>query len=165
MIRYAAFSAVLVLLFSGCQKAPTGFPNVVPCRITVVKDGDPLPQTTVILVSDSPKEWFSSGETDASGKTEINTTLSNFSRSGAPEGHYKVTLNQIPQLKETKSQQELFDMPASEKAAYIAKQEKLIRESRAFPLEFESHVTTPIEIDVKKGEPALTIDVAQWMEK
>ena len=156
---------ILVFAISGCDtKTPPGFPTVVPCEISVLKDGVPLPQVTVILVSEGAKEWFASGETNSSGVTKISTSINSFSKTGAPEGTYKVTLNQIPQIKDEKSQQELFDMPSAEKAAYIAKREQSIKESRSFPLEFESHLTTPISIEVSKAESKYIVDVSQWIK-
>jgi len=165
-----SITLLVLLIFafslSGCGPGvPEGFPKIVPCEITVVKDGAPLPQTTVILASqEGPKDWFASGETDASGVTKISTSINSYSKSGAPEGTYKVTLNQIPQVKHEKSQQELFDMPAAEKAAYQAKMNQLIKDSRSFPLEFESYVTTPITLEITKAESKYVIDVSKWIQ-
>jgi len=55
-------------------------------------------------------------------------------------------------------------MPAAEKAAYQAKMEELIKESRSFPLEFESYLTTPITLEISKAESKYVIDVAQWRQ-
>ena len=160
------FLLIFTFFVSGCGPgAPPGFPQVVPCEISVLKDGVPLPQVTVILVSDGAKEWFASGETDASGVTKINTSINSYSQAGVPEGTYKVTFNQIPQVKVEKSQQELFDMAPVEKAAYQAKMEQLIKESRSFPLEFESHLTTPIFVEITKAKSKYVIDVSQWITK
>ena len=150
----------------GCGKgAPPGFPEVVPCVVTILKDGVPLPQVTVLLVSEGGKEWFVSGESDTSGITKINTILTSYSKLGAPEGTYKVTLFQVPQVSGGKSQQEIFDMSPAEKAAYKQKMDQLIKESRSFPMEFESHLTTPISLEVAKAESKYTIDVSEWIKK
>jgi len=162
------FVSLFFLSFSifGCgTSAPPGFPQIVPCEITIQKDGVPLPQVTVIFASESAKEWFASGETGASGVTKIHTSINSFSKTGVPEGTYKVTLNQIPQIKEEKSQQELFDMPPAEKAAYIAKREQAVKESRSFPLEFESHLTTPVSLEITKAKSKYEIDVSRWIKQ
>ena len=157
--------SLLIFTFSmtGCgPNAPQGFPKVVPCEVTILKDGVPLSQVTVIFVSEGAKEWFASGETNASGITKINTSINNYSKLGAPEGKYKITLNQIPQVKVEKSQQELFDMPPAERAAYQAKMDQLIKEARSFPMEFESHLTTPISMEITKAASQYTIDVSHY---
>ena len=160
------FLLIFTFSVSGCGPgAPPGFPQVVPCEISLVKDGVPLPQVTVLLVSEGGKEWFVSGETDANGVTKINTSINTYSQAGAPEGTYKVTLSQIPQIQSEKSQQEIFDMSPAEKAAYKAKMDQLIKEARSFPLEFESHITSPIFIEVTKAESKYVIDVSQWITK
>ena len=158
--------ALTVLCFAiGCDKAPDGFPAVVPCKISLVKSGKPIPAATIMLVSDGAKEWFASGETDAAGLAAIQTILGNYTKSGVPEGTYKITLSQIPQIKDEKSQQELFDMSPAEKNAYKVKRDKIIKESRSFPLEFESHLTTPITVEITKGQSDYSVDVDEFLNK
>jgi len=161
---FFVFLSFFTFSISGCGPGtPAGFPPVVPCEVTVLKEGVPLPQVTVILVSEGTKEWFASGQTNASGVVNIHTSLGTFTKAGAPEGTYKVTLNQIPQVEGEKSQQELFDMSPAEKAAYQARMDQLIQDSRSFPLEFGSHLTTPISMEVAKAESKYAIDVTQWI--
>lgn len=166
-ITFFVVFSIFVLSVSGCGTgAPPGFPQVVPCEVSILKDGVPLPQVTVLFVSDGgAKEWFVSGETDVSGVTTVYTSINNYSQKGAPEGTYKITLSQIPQVENDKSQQELFDMSPAEKAEYVEKRKQQIKDTRSFPLEFESHVTTPISVTVTKAEPKHVVDVSEWIGK
>ena len=158
--------ALTILCFTmGCEKVPDGFPAVVPCKISLLKSGKPVPAATIMLVSDGAKEWFASGETDVSGLAVIQTILGNYTKSGVPEGTYKITLSQLPQIGENKPQQELFDMSPAEKAAYKEKRDKMIKESRSFPLEFESHLTTPITLEITKGQSDYSVDVDKYLDK
>ena len=153
----------VVLFFVGCDNAPAGFPRVVPCTLTIVKDDVPLPQVTVMLITEGGTEWFVSGNSNESGIAEIQTLLGSFSRRGAPVGTYKVTLMQLPQVEIRYTQQELFDMSPTERAAEQARMEREIANARAFPVEFENAVTTPITIEVVEPRTSIRLNVSDWI--
>jgi len=164
LLFHGLFFAVLGIAVSGCQRTPEGFPKVVPCQITVVKEGVPLPKVTIMFISEGGgKEWFVSANSGDNGVAEAQTLLGNFSKKGAPPGNYKVTLSQLPQVPDELTQQQRFDMSPAERAADKAKRDKLIAESRSFPVEFESSVTTPITIEVKDPNTEIRLDVSEWI--
>ena len=153
------------LILSGCNPAPHGFPQVVPCTIIVTKDNVPLPQVMIKLVSEGGKEWLTAATSDPSGVTELRTMLGDYVQKGAPPGQYKVVLSQIPQVKSRYTQQQLFDMSQAEKDAENLRRQKEIAESRSFPVEFENAETTPISIDVTQPQTEIPLDVAEWIGK
>ena len=157
--------AVAGTFLSGCKRVPENFPKVVPCQITVVKEDVPLPQVTVMLIAEGNKEWFVAADTNPQGIAEIQTFLGNFSHKGAPPGKYKVTLSQIPQIENELTQQQIFDMSPAEKNAEQARRNKRIAESRSFPIEFESAVTTPITVDVTEPKTEIHLNVSEWIGK
>jgi len=117
-----------------------------------------------MLISESGNAWFTVANSDQSGVAEFRTFLGNYSQSGAPVGKYKVTLSQLPQIESPFTQQQLFDMSPQEKEAERQRVAKLIAESRSFPIEFESAVTTPLSIAVAKPKVEIRLDVSEWIE-
>ena len=165
MIFRYIFFVILGITLSGCNNAPQGFPQVVPCTITVVKDGVPLPEVTVMLVANGGNEWFTAAESNKSGVAEIQTFQRDYTLKGAPVGTFKVTLSQRSQVKSEFTQQQLFDMSPAEKNTVQARRDKLMAESRSFPVEFESAATTPISVEVVKPKTDIRLDVTEWIGK
>jgi len=155
----------LGIVLTGCDSAPPGFPKVVPCKLTVVKDGVPLPEVVVMLVSEGEKEWFASGNSGQDGVVEIQTLLGDYVRKGAPPGKHKVTLRQIPQTQTQYSQVEFFNMTPAEKQAAMQQQAKEREESRSFPTEFEYATSTPITIEVVGPKTEISLNVSDWIAK
>ena len=164
IFRYLTF-VLPVMVITGCDRAPQGFPQVVPCTITVVKGDTPLPEVTLMFVAEGGNAWFTAANSDKSGIAECRTFLGDYSRSGAPAGKYKVTLSQLPQVTPQFTQQQLFDMSPQEKAAEQQRMKKLLAESRSFPVAFESAATTPVVIEVEQPKSTIRLDVSEWIDK
>jgi len=164
-IRHGLVCAFLGIAVFGCNGAPQGFPQVIPCKITILKENVPLPEVTVKFISDGNKEWLAAGTSDQSGVVEVHTLLGDYMRKGAPPGKHKIILSQVSQVKSPYTQQQLFDMSPAEKETEKLRREKEIEESRSFPVEFEKAATTPLFIDVVSPTTEIRLDVAEWIEK
>ena len=95
--RFLSVIVVMITLswLAGCNSKPRpeGMPKLYPCTIKITdQDGNPIPQVTVMIVSDDPTfKWGASGATDASGIAKMKT-LGEWP--GVAAGAYKVTSSQ-----------------------------------------------------------------------
>lgn len=90
--RFLALFLSVFVISSGCTKSnlPKDFPKLYPCEITVIQDGEPLPECNVALLpSDgSNAKYGSSALTNDDGTALINT----YGHAGVPSGSYIVTM-------------------------------------------------------------------------
>jgi hypothetical protein len=157
------------LLLAGCgTPAPTGFPSLKDCRVTVTDNGQPIPDVVVNLVPKfTANSLFITGVTDSTGTAVIKTRHGNYSRNGAPEGDYSVILSksipvEMPILTEEQSQ-----------ALTPAQQEKLQKEreqkmdaARIIPKLLEEPSQTPLTLQIgNKTVGKLSVDVAEYKTK
>ncbi|MDR1271034.1 MAG: hypothetical protein LBK82_16085 [Planctomycetaceae bacterium] len=133
----------LLCLFIGCQSAkqPDGLPELVPFRLSLTQNGQPLSGASVLLFSpDIP--WTVTGTTDTKGTAPIVTYGKFF---GSPQGKFKVVViknDVVGNLQE---------------------------ENRTTPILIYSLVdpslrnqnTTTLEVTVEKGKKSATLDVGK----
>jgi hypothetical protein len=148
----------------GCgPKKPNGFPDLVPCHVSVTKDGKPIDKTTLTLVPISNGgEWISSGFTNSGGSAEISTMLSSYVLKGAPEGEFKVFLSRPIEIALKVSQEDAMNLSAAERDKLTKETDRLMEEARVIPEKLESIVTTPVKITVTKGETAYKIELNDY---
>jgi hypothetical protein len=157
------FTASLAFEIGCGQKKPSGFPALVPCSVSVTKDGKPIDKTVVSLSPVSGGgEWIASGITDSGGNAEISTSQGSYSAKGAPESEFKVFLTRPIEIDLNVSQQEVFDMSPAEREKLKKETDRLTEAARIIPEKLESIVTTPVKISVKKGEPVYKIELSDY---
>lgn len=149
---------VLVL---GCSDRPAGMPALYPCKITITQEDAPLVDASVVLsnISDPAlgDTWSAAGRTDSSGVAVIQT---NGQYAGAPGGTYKIIVEKI----NTESAKfgprppagtpELVDW--EDKTAFDTTISRVILVEPLY-----SSSSTPHEIEVKKGNNDVSIDVGK----
>ena len=147
-------------------------PKVVPCSVTVMKDGQPLTDATVRMIYIPPAEskikavpWTVYGTTDAAGKAAMTTRLREFVLPGTPPDYqYKVTIEKLPVLPEGLAQEELDKLDEAAMNKYLDKREK---QKAALPRvvreDFTQPKTTPVTLKVAaEGNNELTVDLAKY---
>lgn len=153
---------------NGCgPKKPAGMPKTKPLTITVLKDGAPLADCTILLVdSSNTGGWTVSGTTGADGKAAIQTIMGAYIAKGAPDGIYKAALT-VPVTTEIESKPlndselrgktpaELAEMGRKSKdevaAAYDA--------ARVLPVEYDLPSTSPVTVEVGPSIHEATIEI------
>ena len=147
------FTLLAVVLFAiGCTPSdrPKDLPELVPCRLTLIQDGQPLDNALLLFYrtdkAETEKEWISSAVTDNNGAGQPKV-IGKFP--GLVAGSYKVAVRKVwmeprddlpPNIQDSLPQALEVDLVAKK---YAEKQ------------------TTPLEIVVVKGEKnnfTLTLD-------
>ncbi|MDR0608728.1 MAG: hypothetical protein LBG58_01295 [Planctomycetaceae bacterium] len=148
----------------GCgTKKPAGFPNLVPCNVSVTKGGKPIDKTVLTLVPVSNGgEWISSGLTNSGGIAEISTILSSYSSKGVPEGEFKVFLSRPIEIDLKVSQEDVINMSVAEHEKLKKETDRLTEEARVIPEKLESIVTTPAKITVTEGKTSYKIELNDY---
>lgn len=145
--------------FSGCgEKAPDGFPATVPFSVKVMKDGAPVVEANVRLVSSGGHSLAVSGKTNSSGVAQMSTISGSYSRKGAPEGKYTVLVDK-PLIVDTSD----FGPPPSDRAGQIAwdkkMQDHMKKMTPEVPEIFGKSDTSTLSTEVAKGKTEETVDV------
>jgi hypothetical protein len=138
MKHYITITLLLVLFAAGCgQKMPDGMPPLYPCKITVLRDGQPLSATEVKIypVEKPAKDWSTAGITGQNGIIDMYT---NGNYRGVPAGKYKVVV-----VKETVE---------DEGKIYYYR-------VNTVDMQYSSAETTPLEIEVTKRGITQTFEV------
>ncbi len=165
MIRWLMMCSILGLLFiNGCNKQPEGFPKLYPCKITVTKGADPIPNASVMLfpAGDSKLDGNVAlhATTNESGVADIRTQLNTYNAVGVPEGKYSVVIKSPSGIVHTKSDEELGAMQEAEKTAYLKEIEKKKKSQKDLvPPLFSNQNSTPVVINVSTSGVQQTIDV------
>jgi len=162
---FVAIACLTVSLISGCSGgAPTGFPKVIPCQITVLEGTTPIADVEVMLHLSTPMAgtiFF--GKTNASGVSEMGTSFANYHKSGVPEGSYKVVLFKEPDVENTKTQEERSAMSRPAMETYRKQmQKKRDALPRIIPVPLTKSATTPLTLDVSGRRATLTVNVAEF---
>ncbi|MDO4586646.1 MAG: hypothetical protein Q4C95_05030 [Planctomycetia bacterium] len=153
-----------VVLLVGCSGKPSGFPSVSPCIVNVTNGGTPIADVEVALYPATPmSSTIVGGKTDATGKCVVQTTFANFSKEGAPQGEFVVTLKKDPEPSMARlTVEEMENMERSEiddynkkRDAEIAKMEKII------PVALTKKDSSSLKVSVS-GETTLDVDVSQY---
>jgi hypothetical protein len=118
------FWAVGILCFgliAGCSQAPDGFPEVVPCVVTVTDNGTPV-EGVFVQIETVPRTNSLSAvaQTDTKGNAVIQTQLGTFTKSGVPVGKLVMVLTKVPDVPDFKSAEEREKMTYDQAMAYGA---------------------------------------------
>ena len=164
--------AVIAALVSaaGCRGGkPAGFPRLVPVEIGVERDGVPMEDVDLCLISDSQTApWSVSGRTGSGGKAGLVTSQGSYSKTGAPCGTFRVTLRKsIPPIEELPGS-EVEALPPQEKAEYTAKiaadraeRNEMIEEST--PAFLGNIKETPVTVDITEETHNITIKIDDYL--
>lgn len=148
-------------LLAGCGPAsspkPAGFPDTVPCVLTITQEGAPLAGASVTLIPiDGAKDWLFSANTNGAGVAKIYT----YGRAeGAPKGKYKVLVSK------TETDPSKFTMPDENDSAAMDKyiQNTANEKLNSYLLvesAYTSADTTTLELEIT-GKTAQTFDVGK----
>ena len=90
----AAFCGAILLLaiLTGCvdQRLPAGLPDIYPCTLTILQEGQPLSGAMILLYSQNePCPWTISGTTNEYGVAQM---LTHGRYPGVPQGDWAVTI-------------------------------------------------------------------------
>ena len=156
---------LLVLLLSGCggEKLPPGMPKLHPATLTVMQDGNPLPDAEIVMTNTDPaaSNWSSGGVTDQNGVLKLRT-MGRYE--GVPAGTYKVAVQKIefpnitlPYEPDTPEKQKEYDRLSKEmkEHTFYVVDPKFGPGKSEFPVEI-----TPSNLDVTIDvSPAVRIQV------
>ena len=156
-----AFVTAGFVLLTGCGDSsnpkPTGFPDTVPCVVTITQEGTPLAGATVSLIpSDGAKDWLFGATTDASGNAKIFT----YGReAGTPKGKYKVVVTK------TETEPSKYTMPDENDTAAVERYHRDVMNEKlnSYTLvetAYSEFSTTPLELEVT-GKTAQTFEVGK----
>ena len=157
--------SVLLLTHSGCgSKRPDGFPKLVSYTLRVEKDGHPVQDASVNLVSEiQGREWTAGGITNKNGIVAFYTHMNTYMEKGIPEGNYKVTITKIPDVPERLSEQEVTKLSQPEFKEYTARLEKAIDAApKDVPQILSSRSRTPLSITVGQADNSLTVKLEDY---
>lgn len=156
----------IFLLLPGCSKKPPGFPKLVPCKIKVICEGEPVSNAVVMLIPEESSSAVSvniAGRTSVDGAVEMGTSLGTYIQKGVPTGKYLVTIRQEPVIElseELKAERE----KVNSQEAFVAWSEKTKEAARAameqlvVPPVYETKETSPLRLEIS-GATEETIEV------
>ena len=157
----------LVLAFitcSGCpSKKPKDFPATVPCKIVVLKGGNPLSDATVQLIPKTQGTgWIVGGETDAQGVVALRTQQVDYATPGAPEGTYTVVITKTVPVEGELPQEELQKMSLGELDTYAAKIDELRKKAVPIVPPVLTLHTSPLTFDISKTADSFTVELDDY---
>jgi hypothetical protein len=155
-------SLIFISLFFGCQRQPEGMPEVVPCTITVLKNGEPFEGADVSLHKPEGNGTLSMmAFTNSQGVAKIYTHLATYKESGVPVGTYKVTVDKPVKLIQADEHPEFT--PKQHKA-YKAELEAENEKLRIIPKKLTQPSTTPFEIIVESKGGECMIELKDYVK-
>lgn len=153
-----------VLLISGCEKVPDGFPRTIPCTVTITDEGKPVDGVFIQIDTVPPTSSLSiTAKADANGQAMMQTYLGAYGRSGVPTGNLVLSLQKEPVAEHFKSDEERAKMTYDEGMKYgkelKARSDKLpkivpeaLMNSKTSPLKMEAKAGSSIQWNVKLEE-------------
>jgi len=164
---FAVIAVMLLVTTSACsqKKKPADLPQLYPCEITVIQDGQPLEGAIVGLIADGHNTRFPSAAiSDNKGIAKIKTDSL---WPGAPAGNYKVTISKtvLPVLDLPK---EIPDATADPKgyAEYRQKVGEMSGKTKSVvDQKFLRPNSTPESIEVTSSGYKGTIDVGAAVDE
>lgn len=162
MRKFALLTLVLASVASvfGCggPKKPADLPELYPCKITIIQDGQPLEGASVSLNDPSNASRFVMGyQTDAKGVADLHT---DGKYQGVPAGKYKVLVHKVYMPESDPN-----DVPPSDPEArkeYDKRMAELsAQQADTIDIKYRRPNTTPEEIEVTPSGAELTIDVGE----
>ncbi len=159
--------AIVIFACGGCgPKKPDGFPKLVSCKVTVTKAGRPLDGAVVILSPLSGGgEWITSGKADPSGVALMKTTMKDFTKTGAPEGKFRVVISKRVDVDYEYTPEEAAALSPSELVGVQQRYEKRMEEARIVPAVFESAMLSPAEIEISGSTADYKIELNDYKVK
>ena len=133
---------LLVFMIAGCggsggqRKKPSDLPPLYPCTLTFTQEGVPVDDAHITLHSDS--KWAVGGRTDEKGEVK---PVTNGFYDGVPAGMYKITVAKM--------------VIVENEAGDTVKQTEVVDKT------FRKKETTPLEIEIVKGNNDQTFDVGK----
>ncbi|MDR3111184.1 MAG: hypothetical protein LBU65_16065 [Planctomycetaceae bacterium] len=158
------FTLLIAFAAIGCGKnLPADWPKTYPCKITVTKGGVPLDGAMVTLTpTGGGGNYAIGGITDAQGVAVIQTSYTNYSEAGSPEGSFKVTITKsLPEFVDPTPQSKLDAMDYEERVKHVQKMdEEANKRPPIVPKSISDSSATTLTIDVKSdGKTEATFDV------
>ena len=155
-MKYVHFFLILLVLI-GCQKVqpPTGLPPLVPCKVKVHDNGNPLANISVSFQRiEGHGGWSLNGMTGSDGVAVAKTIAGSYEARGLPIGMYRVTLIESIELPP-----ELIndDDPTMSK-----KQQKYFAEHCTVPEILRDPSKTPLELTVTESGVEWDVDIAKF---
>lgn len=151
-MKHIIFAIVLLCLFIGCneQKLPSDMPELIQCTVTVIQDGKPLPDATVVFQNtDVLTRFVVGGRTDAKGVAVIRTDAR---YDGAPAGNYKIGVSKIEVSK--------IPLPARDAPDYAAKMKEIENDTfQCVDKKFVSPSDSGLTISVASPKAEAQLDV------
>jgi hypothetical protein len=140
-------------LIAGCSKAPDGFPEVVPCVVTVIDNGTPVEGVFVQIETVPQTSSLSAvAQTDTQGNAVIQTQLGTFAKSGVPIGKLVMVLTKVPDVPDFKSAEEREKMTYDQAMAYSAELEaRRAKMPSIIPQALTDSQTSPLTMDAVSG--------------
>jgi len=146
---------MLVMLSGGCGKSiPAEFRNLCPTTITIMQDGAPLSEASVLFKPVQNDAMSASGITNEKG---VATMMVQATYKGVPAGKYKVmvvkqTRERNPAISDEQMQGQNVSMEVRDKAYIVT--------NFVDPL-FGDSLRTPLEIEVTQGKNEQTFEVSK----
>jgi hypothetical protein len=153
MNQFTYSMLLLLAVLPGCSRgAPSGFPDVYPCQVKVVKGNTPESGVSVLLYPQfDAGGLLMSGTTDSHGVAFIATTFHGYSRRGVPEGEYVAVLEKLPEVVDTMPKAEFDQLLPLQKMAH---QEELANQRlklpRIVPEKYTDVSSSPLKFRVEK---------------
>ncbi|MDR1270621.1 MAG: hypothetical protein LBK82_13950 [Planctomycetaceae bacterium] len=140
-------------LIAGCSNTPDGFPNIVPCVVTITDNGTPVEGVFVQIETVPRIDSLSAvAKTDAQGNAAIQTQLGTFAQSGVPVGKLVMVLTKVPEVPDFKSAEEREKMTYDQAMAYGAEIEaRRAKLPLIIPLALTDFQTSSLTRDVVSG--------------
>ena len=166
ILTLVSLSTFLVIC-CGCNNTnvPAELRNLYPASVTVMDGDRPVAGILVTLSAKGGQGAFAcNGVADDNGVAQILSSRSSYTGKGAPAGMYAVVLSETIELPpELEPQESDQDLPMAAQVAKDRKVEAFLRSAeRSVPAVLTSASTSPIELEVAKGQNAtVIIDVAK----
>jgi hypothetical protein len=158
-------TAIVILFSIGCDRSPSGFPDLVPAVVEIVDNSVPIENVNVILTPTTPVDNIvCGGKSDKTGRVNLFTSWTSYRKSGVPKGEYRITLMEEISVTQTKTMEEYKAMSESEQLAYdMERTKQILAVPRKIPVELSDAVKTPLIWTVDpKNSINFRIDVAKY---
>lgn len=173
MKRYIFFPALLwvsTVLLSGCgPMPPEGFPRLRPAKIRVLDGTTPVPNVNIVLVPETgAMNLLIAATTDGNGVAVIRTMRGTFGRPGAPEGTYRVRLDEIaPETIEPNliEDEQLTPQQIAEREREDRRRHAEAEAARKVPTVLGDVQGTPLKCEIDHSGISLDIDISQYKSK
>ena len=165
MNRYHRFLPLFLLMTVflvtfGCGQGYQGGERLYPVSITVMKDGTPFTDATVVLLRESGNTINAGGVTDANGIAKIKVDAQ---WNGVPVGTYKVMINKDVQVQDEMSREEYLKLELEAREAHDKKMHEK-RMSMPLPVpEVLRGMKSPLTIEVtSSGDNTQSFDIGEY---